>query len=50
MSFCHSEPVVVPRGKVADVQDPGEDATHRPPALREEPIGDSALIEDLDGA
>ena len=45
------EHVVVPGGKVADVQrDPGEprDLSHLP--LREEPIGDSALIEDLDGA
>ena len=45
------EPVVVPGGKVADVQaDAGEprDLSHLP--LREEPIGDSALIEDLDGA
>ena len=45
------EPVGVPGGKVADVQgDPGEprDLGHLP--LREEPIGDSALIENLDGA
>jgi hypothetical protein len=45
------EPVVVPGGKVADVQtDAGEprDLSHLP--LREEPIGDSTLIEDLDGA
>jgi hypothetical protein len=45
------EPVVVPGGKVADVQrDPGEtcDLSHLP--LREEPVGDPALIEDLDGA
>ena len=45
------EPVVVPRGKVADVQtDAGEprDLSHL--SLREEPIGDSALIENLDGA
>jgi hypothetical protein len=46
-----SEPVVVPGGKVADVQrDPGEtcDLSHLP--LRKEPISDSALIENLDGA
>ena len=45
------EPVGMPGGKVADVQaDPGEprDLGHLP--LREEPIGDAALIEDLDGA
>ena len=45
------EPVVVPGGKVADVQtDPGEprDLGHLP--LRQEPISDSALIENLDGA
>ncbi len=45
------EPVVVPGGKVADVQtDPGEpgDLGHLP--RREEPISDSALIENLDGA
>jgi hypothetical protein len=46
-----SEAVVVPRGKVADVQkDPGEALDlHRLP-LREEPIGDAPLIEHLDGA
>jgi hypothetical protein len=45
------EPVVVPGGKVADVQRGGgepRDLGHL--SLREEPIGDSALIEDLDGA
>ncbi len=45
------EPVGVPGGKVADVQrDPGEprDLSHLP--LREEPISDSALIENLDRA
>ena len=45
------EPVVVSGGKVADVQrgaaEP-RDLGHLP--LREEPIGDPALIEDLDGA
>ena len=41
----------MPGGKVADVQGgPGElpDLGHL--SLREEPIGDSALIEDFDGA
>ena len=41
----------MPGRKVADVQrDPGElpDVGHL--SLREEPIGDSALIHDLDGA
>jgi hypothetical protein len=45
------ERVGMPGGKVADVQrDPGElpDPGHL--SLREEPIGDSALIENLDGA
>jgi hypothetical protein len=45
------EPVVVAGGKVADVQrNAGEprDLSHLP--LGEEPIGDSTLIEDLDGA
>ncbi len=45
------EPVVVPRGKVADIQrDPGEARDLGGRALREEPIGDPALIEDLDRA
>ena len=45
------EPVVVPGGKVADVQGgPGERRDLRRLPLREEPIRDSALIEDLDGA
>jgi hypothetical protein len=45
------EPVVVPGGKVADVQRrPGEarDLRHLP--LREEPFGDAALVEHLDRA
>jgi hypothetical protein len=45
------EPVVVPCGKVADVQtDAGErrDLSHLP--LRQEPISNSALVEDFDGA
>ena len=45
------EPVVVPSGKVADVQtDPAERGDLGHLSLREELIGDSALIEDLDGA
>ena len=45
------EPVGMPGGKVADVQrDPGERPDLGHLSLREEPIGDSALIEDLDGA
>ena len=50
--FCpQPEPVVVPGGKVAAIQgDPGEprDLGHLP--LRKEPLGDSTLIENLDGA
>jgi hypothetical protein len=45
------EPVAVPGGKVADVQgDAGEprDLGYLP--LRQEPISDSTLIEDLDAA
>ena len=45
------EPVGMPGGKVADVQaGPGERRDLGHLSLREEPIGDSALIEDLDGA
>ena len=45
------EPVVVPGGKVADVQtDAGEPRDLRHLSLREEPIGDPTLIENLDGA
>ena len=45
------EPVGVPGGKVADVQrDPGEPRDLRHLPLRQEPIGDPALIEHLDGA
>ena len=45
------EPVGVPGGKVADVQRiAGEPRDLRHLPLREEPIGDSALIEHLDGA
>ena len=45
------EHVVVPGGKVADVQrDHVEAHDLIDLSLREEPIGDSALIENLDGA
>jgi hypothetical protein len=45
------EPVVVPGGKVADVQaGSGEHPDLRRLPLRQEPIGDSTLIENLDGA
>src|SRR5687768_1688169 len=45
-----SEPVVVPGGKVADVQtDAGEPRDLSDLSLREEPVGDAALVEDLDG-
>jgi hypothetical protein len=45
------EPVIVPGGKVADVQrGPSEPGDLRLLPLRKEPIGDSALIENLDGA
>ena len=44
------EHIVVPSGKVADVQGDVKvhDVVHKP--LREEPIGDATLIEDLDRA
>ena len=45
------EPVIVPGGKVADIQgDVGEPRDLRHLSPREESISDSALIEDLDGA
>jgi hypothetical protein len=45
------ETVVVPGGKVADVQtDPGEPRNLGHLPLRQEPIGDSALVENLNGA
>jgi hypothetical protein len=45
------KPVVVAGGKVADVQtDRGESPDLGHLSLREEPIGDSTLIEDFDGA
>jgi hypothetical protein len=44
------EPLVVPGGKVADVQrDPGERRDLCVLPLREEPIGDAPHIEELDG-
>jgi hypothetical protein len=50
MWFCHSL-VVVPGGKVADVQrGAGETRDLRCLPFRKEPIRDSTLIEDLDGA
>ncbi len=51
MVLPQPEPVVVPGGKVADVQtDRGEARDLGHLSLRQEPIGNSALIEDLDGA
>ena len=45
------QPVVVPGGKVADVQaDVDEPCDLGDLPLREEPIGDSTLVENLDGA
>ena len=45
------EPVGMPRREVADVErDPGEPRDLGYLSLREEPIGDSTLIEDLDGS
>jgi hypothetical protein len=44
------EHVVVPGREVADERDPGEHRDLVFLSLREEPIGDSALIEDFDGA
>ena len=45
------EPVVVPGGKVADVElGAAEPRDLSLLSLRKEPIGDSALIEDLEGA
>ena len=51
MVLPQPEPVIVPGGKVADVQRDcveAHDLGHL--SLRQEPIGDSALIKDLDGA
>ena len=51
MVLPQPEAVVVPGGEVADVQrGPGEARDLRLLSLREEPIGDPALVEDLDGA
>ena len=51
MVLPQPEPVVVPGRKIADVQtDAGESRDLSHLSLREEPIGDSALIEDLDRA
>ena len=51
MVLPEPEPVRVAGGKVADVQpDAGEPRHVRHLPLREEPIGDATLIEDLDGA
>ena len=51
MVLPQCEPVIVPGGKIADVQtDPGEPGDLSRLPLREEPIGDSALIVNLDGA
>ena len=45
------EPVGMPRGEVADVEgDPSETRDLGHLSLREEPIGDAALVEDLDGS
>ena len=51
MVLPQREPVIVPRRKIADAQgDQGEPPDLRRLSLREEPIGDAALVEDLDGA
>ena len=45
------ESVGVPGGEVADVQgDPGEPCDLSHLSLRQEPVGDPTLVEDLDGA
>ena len=45
------EDIVVPRGEVADVErDQAETGDPVDLSLRDEPIGDPALVEDLDGA
>ena len=50
MVLPQPESVVVPGGKAADVQrDSGERCVLRHLPLRQEPICDSTLIEDLDG-
>ncbi len=51
MLLPEGEPVVVPGRKIADVQrDVGERRNLHCLALREEAIGDPALIENLDSA
>ena len=52
MRFCHSaSPYGMAGGKVADVQsDLGEPRNLCDLAAGQEPIGDSALVEHLDGA
>jgi hypothetical protein len=51
MVLPQPQPVGMPGGKVADVQStPAEALDLGNLSLREKPIGDSTLIEDLDGA
>ena len=51
MALPKRESIVVPRRKVADVQlGPLETDDLRRFPLREEPIDDTSLVEDLDGA
>ena len=51
MVLPQPEPVVVPRGKISDVQpDVAEPRDLRHLSLREEPIGDAPHVEDFDGA
>jgi hypothetical protein len=51
MALPQPEHVVVPGGKVADVQgDQGEPSSRGPLAVREEPVRDPALVQDLDRA
>src|SRR5262249_23708880 len=51
VALPQSESVIVPGGKIADVQTyPGKPCDLGHLSLREEPIGDPTLVEDLDGA
>jgi hypothetical protein len=51
MALPQPETVGVAGGKAADVElDPGKPGDLRPLPLGEEPIGNAALIEDLEGA
>ncbi len=51
MDLPQPEPVIVPGGKVADIQaGSGERSGLRFLPLRQKPVGDAALIENLDGA